>query len=174
MTYLAIRTGTYIGGMKKLRIAIARALLIFPLIPSAASAQYSRSLGLSTGTRVRVTAPAVFPDRATATVLAAQNDTIVVSRSDGTVSLSVPVASIQKLEVSEGRSRLKWGLLGSLGGLLVGGFIGGSTADTDNDLGGLNAMAGFFAGAILGTGAGAVVGALAAPERWTNYPLPSH
>lgn len=152
--------------------SIARAILLLPLIASAASAQYSNRIGIATGTRVRVLAPSIFPERATATVLAAQNDTIVVARSDGAVSLSLPVSAIQKLEISEGRSRFKWAGLGALAGLFVGGYLGGTIGGKD-DTSGVGAAAGFFAGSILGVPGGAVLGALAAPERWVNYPLPS-
>lgn len=152
--------------------SIARGLLLLPLIAGAASAQYSNRIGLATGTRVRVVAPSIFPERTTATVLSAQNDTIIVARSGGAVSLSVPVSAIQQLEISEGRSRFTWAGLGAVAGLLGGGILGGS-AGGRNDTSGVGAAAGFFAGSILGLIGGAVAGALAAPERWSNYPLPS-
>lgn len=152
--------------------SIVRGLLILPFVVSAASAQYSNRIGLATGTKVRVMAPRIFPERTTATVLAVQNDTIVMARSGGAVSFSVPLGDIQKLEISNGRSRFKWAGLGAVAGLFGGGIIGGSIGGQDDPTG-LGAAAGFFAGAIQGVLGGAIIGGLAAPERWVNYPLPS-
>jgi hypothetical protein len=151
---------------------IARALLLLTVTASAAAAQYSSPVGLSIGTRVRVVAPAIFPDRTIGTVLTAQNDTIVVRRSGTDATFVVPVSSLQKVEISAGRSRAKWGALGAVVGLFAGGIAGGASLAHD-DTTGLGAVAGFFAGATLGLGGGIVIGALAAPERWVNYPLPS-
>jgi hypothetical protein len=151
--------------------AIARGLLLLPLIASAAAAQYSNPIGVAVGTRVRIVAPTVRPDPTTGTVLLVQPDTIVL-RSGQASSLAVPVSSIQKLEISAGRSRAKWGALGGVIGLFAGGIAGGKSGGHDDPTG-VGALAGFFAGSVVGLGAGIIVGALAAPERWINYPLPS-
>jgi hypothetical protein len=150
---------------------LARGFFLLPLIASAANAQYSNPVGLSTGTRVRVIAPVIAPDPMTGTILSAGTDTIVL-RSGRATSLAVPVSSIQKLEISAGRSRAKWGALGGVIGLFAGGIAGGKSGGHDDPTG-VGAAAGFFAGAAMGLGAGIIVGALAAPERWINYPLPS-
>ncbi|MEO7367046.1 MAG: hypothetical protein ABIZ36_03755 [Gemmatimonadaceae bacterium] len=151
--------------------SIVRGLLIVPFVVSAASAQYSNRIGLASGTKVRVMAPGIFPERTTATVLAAQNDTIVMARSGGAVSFLVPVRDIQKLEISNGRSRFEWAGLGAVAGLLAGGIIGGTIGGRDDPTG-LGAASGFFVGAFQGVLGGAIIGGLAAPERWVNYPLP--
>lgn len=152
--------------------SIVRGLLILPFVVSAASAQFSNRIGLATGTRIRVVATSIFPERTTATVLAVQSDTIVMARAGGAVSLAVPVSDIQKLEISDGRSRFTWAALGAVAGLFAGGILGGFAGGHD-DPSGLGATAGFLAGAILGIPGGAVIGGLAAPERWINYPLAS-
>lgn len=77
----------------------------------------------------------------------------------------LPASRILWVDVSEGRSRIRWGMLGAGIGLLWGGLLGALTIgqDPQADIG---ALGGFLIGGIPAAGAGAVVGVVSAPEQW--------
>ncbi|HET7189820.1 MAG TPA: hypothetical protein VFI52_16825, partial [Gemmatimonadaceae bacterium] len=84
--------------------------------------------------------------------------------------LQLPTARVTSIEVSEGRDRLGWGVRGAGIGVLAGGLLGAVTVGRDSQAD-LAAIAGFFAGAVLGAAGGALFGAIAAPERWDRIHL---
>jgi hypothetical protein len=129
-----------------------------------------RGLGVSAGSRVRVTAPEVSPGPMKGTVASLTADSLLLTRGGG-ASLQIDTRTVRALSVSAGHNRWGWALRGAGVGFLVGGVAGGR-AGGQQDNSGLGALAGFIAGVIVGTPLGAGVGALAAPERWTPVPLP--
>lgn len=52
-----------------------------------------------------------------------------------------------------------------------GGLIGAAAIGRQGGPGDLSAIAGFFAGGIMGGGIGSLIGAIVAPERWRRFPL---
>jgi hypothetical protein len=140
-------------------------LLAATALPSAAQP------GPSTGSRVRADAPTVSDARIVGRVAAATADSLLLSVSGGAAVLRLSKESIQTLQVSRGRDRLKWGVLGAGAGFLGGAVIGAALGGHD-DPSGWGALAGMIGGAALGLPAGAVGGALLAPERWVRYDLP--
>lgn len=146
------------------------ALLFLAGTVSTSKAQLPVPVGISPGTKMRVTAPAILPEPITGRLTSLTPDTVSIAKS-GAAVFQIPMISVQKLELSEGRNRLKWAALGALAGGLVGGLIGGYSAD-NNDPTGLEAAALFIAGGTVGLVGGGVAGAVFAPERWYQYSLP--
>ena len=139
------------------------ALVLAVAAPAGLHAQSDR-LYLPVGTRIRVQAAPDAPPF-TGTVWRITSDTLAVAVSSGNALLQLPTARVTSIEVSEGRDRLGWGVRGAGIGALSGGLLGAVTLGRDSQ-GSLAAIAGFFAGAVVGAGGGALVGAIAAPERW--------
>lgn len=131
-------------------------------------AQSAAPLGVSVGQRVRVQAPALFGDKRKGDVFAPVGDTLFLKKKDASVE-PVPVNAISVLEVSRGRQRWLWGFLGATAGFFAGGLLGVQTYDTgESDIDGILAAT---AGAAIGTVSGAIIGAIAAPERWKKIPV---
>jgi hypothetical protein len=149
-------------------------LLACACVPAAAQdappARDLRGLGVSEGSRVRVTAPAVSPERMVGTVAALTADSLLLTRGAG-ARLQIDTRHVQAISVAAGRNRFAWALKGAGIGFLVGGILG-AQAGGHGDHSGLGALAGFVAGVVAGTPLGAGIGALAAPERWTPVRLP--
>lgn len=139
------------------------------LVPENAQAQ------ARTGDRVRVTAPSTLTAAAAGSLLSADTGALRVEVSPGVI-LTVPAASIERMELSEGRQLWRNILVGAAGGALVGALVGGVTLGTEaegDDLGqAVGAMAGGVAGGILGAPIGGFVGAVAAREKWRRSALP--
>lgn len=132
-------------------------------------AQYTLpQVQLRTGTRVRVTAPEVLPVRVTGLVVARDPEGLSLSKDRGKVQLTFTPQQIELLEVSEGRNRLKWSLIGGAAGMLGGAVLGGWQGGRQ-DPSGIGAFIGFLGGGDFGSLGGAVVGAVVAPERWQRY-----
>lgn len=123
---------------------------------------------LPPGAKIRVTASQTLPRREVGSFTAARNDTLWM-RGDRSAEVGVPLAAVERLEVSAGRARLKWALIGGTVGLLAGGVLGGRAGAKD-DITGTGAAAGFTVGALQGVVLGAAVGGLAAPRRWRVVP----
>lgn len=124
---------------------------------------------LRPGTRVRVTAPTVDSRRLTGPVLSASGDTLRIPL-DGNV-LPIPLGSVERLEVSDGKDRLTGALLGT-----VVGAAGGAAVLTlacigsDDDCGGYTWLAA-YGGAFIGAPIGAIGGYIVGRERWRTLPL---
>lgn len=123
---------------------------------------------LAPGAKIRVTASRALPRREVGSFTAARNDTLWM-QGGSSDQVAVPLATVERLEVSAGRARLKWALIGGAVGLLAGGVIGGR-AGAEDDITGTGAAAGFTVGALQGVVIGAAVGGLAAPRRWRLVP----
>lgn len=133
------------------------------ILPSTTLAQRAADL-LTAGTRVRVTAAAI--ERTTGSVVSYGKDTLAVA-PDNAAPYQIATSSITQLEVSRGKSRLKWGLGGALLGGLIVGIVGGVQGG-NNDVTGLGASTGFTAGFLLGALLGGLGGAVLAPEHWQD------
>jgi len=153
----------------------ALVLIVCACAPAAAQdapppARDLRGLGVSEGSRVRVTAPAVSPERLVGRVAALTADSLLLTRGAG-ARLQIDSRQVQAISVSAGRNRFVWALKGAGIGFLVGGILG-AQAGGHGDHTGLGALAGFVAGVVTGTPLGAGIGAAAAPERWTSVRIP--
>jgi hypothetical protein len=111
--------------------------------------------------RVRVTAPRVASEPMVGTYLSADRDTLRLLTTEGSPQLAVPVTAVQRFEVSTGRTRLKWARRGALAGLVFGLVLGATQDDG----------AVFISGLLFAPPAGAVAGAMMAPERWREASL---
>ncbi len=125
------------------------------------------------GDRVRVTAWSVVPGRPVGTVVSLGADTCVLEVEGRAEPLTLPLASVTRLEVSRGqesnvgKGALTGGLIGAAFGLFVGLIVG-----SDPEFFGENAFANSVAvlgGA--GIGVGAIIGSLSTSDRWEEVPL---
>jgi hypothetical protein len=123
---------------------------------------------VAVGTRVRVVA--IGNEPFTGSVLRLTSDTLAVAAGSGRALVQLPTTRLTSIEVSDGRDRLGWAVKGAGIGVLAGGILGSATLGREEP-DGLARLAGFFAGGILGAGMGALVGAVAAPERWRRLSL---
>jgi hypothetical protein len=128
---------------------------------------------LVTPARVRVVAPPLVPTPTIATATGHRADSLVlqVSRSS---TMVVPVASIQSLEISQGKRRKT--ATGALVGALVGGaatalFLSGFCSDPDSACQADEVARAVVIIAVPPTVLGALVGAVIWTERWDRLPL---
>lgn len=129
----------------------------------------SDRFSVPTGTRVRIVVGA--SESFTGSVLRLTSDTLAVATGSGGALIQLPTSRLSSIEVSEGRDRLGGSVKGAGIGVLAGAAIG-SIALRRSEGPGVAALAGLFAGGILGGGTGAIVGAIVAPERWRRLSLP--
>jgi hypothetical protein len=149
------------------RILLAAAISL--LMPELVAAQQVAAT-LPAGTTIRVTAPRALPERTTGAFQTARSDTLWM-QAGRSRQLVIPVATVERLEVSGGRSRLKWALIGAGTGALAGFVLGGMAGGGEDDITGTGAAAGAIAGTAQGIVLGAIGGALLAPRRWINHPV---
>ena len=83
---------------------------------------------------------------------------------------SVPLSGVDRLEVSRGRARGRWVLLGTGVGMVAGIVYSRATLE-DSPAGGVQNAADGLANTILGMLMGGAAGYFLAPERWTHVPL---
>ena len=136
------------------------------------------------GTRVRLAAPR--PNDGLAGTVRSQSADSIAIETDGLTRV-VSLASVRRIDVSEGRSRRYGAVRGmKIGAIGLGGTVGvllvaGWVAQPDNNCGGadqcFDAMAALPylvpAGALIGGLAGAAIGTIAGAERWSRlYPPP--
>ena len=152
-----------------LLVTITCALTLTLVIAPGAGAQ-SDWRSLPVGTRVRVTTGAA-DQPFTGIVLRLTADTLAVATGGGNALLQLPTTRIASVEISEGRDRIGWAVRGAGYGALAGGLIGAASLRSQGGPGDLSAIAGFFAGGVLGGGFGSLIGAIVAPERWRRFPL---
>jgi hypothetical protein len=143
-----------------MRLAIL-AVILCALVPGKASSQLIASQ-LSSGQRVRVTAPSVARGPVVGTYLSAASDTLRLLAGGGGARLAVPFGAVQRFEVSDGRARGTWAKRGALAGLGLGLAVLGAGDSSE----GLMYL-------ILAPPLGALAGALIAPERWSHASLAS-
>ena len=137
-------------GAAVLQIAVGLAYAQHPLI-------------LDDGARVRVSAP-YLPAQLYGQIRAddVQAGVLTILTADGDARVSLPLASVSRVEVSRGRSRQKTAGIAAGIGLLAGGIIGASLEDDASIGSGLPAAALAGAGGVIG----GLVGFAYAPERW--------
>ena len=156
------------------RLLYALALASCISVPAAAQdappARDLRGLGVSAGSRVKVTASTVSPEPMKGRVVDLTADSLLLARGEG-ARLQIDTRRVESLSVAAGHARFAWALKGAGIGFLAGAILG-AQAGGRGDHSGLGALAGFVAGVIVGTPLGAGIGAVAAPERWTPVPLP--
>jgi hypothetical protein len=149
------------------------ALLHPPLVLHAQSGQM-----LTSGTRVRIAAPAVADTLLVGLVAFHVGDTLTLAPATRRAQLmEVPLLSIERLEVSRGQ-RLN-GSNAALGAILGGGAgaLGGYAAASLSSCSGIACGAGEAVGAIAGGVVGSLLGALLGaeiglgPERWEERRL---
>ncbi|KPK78488.1 MAG: hypothetical protein AMS25_15105 [Gemmatimonas sp. SM23_52] len=159
--------------MNASRIALLAAALV--LVASAdVLAQQARPV--APGDRLRITAPSIVGERLVGTVAELRPDALVLEPEDQLEAVLVPLAAVNKLELSRskasnvGRGALAGGLFGAGVGLVVG------IAALGEEGGGLDIGVGeLISGALVLGGFGAAMGMLleatAALERWETVPL---
>ena len=157
---------------------IARALLVLALLPFAAAAQFPAEV--HTGTRVRVWLPEPYVQmegparrqliRGTVETVARDSLRLAVPRAG---ALSIPRASIRRLEVSHGSSRVATAIERAIGGA-IGGAITFALMNDPRRSGGPHYRTDWRAagvGASWGAGIGAVIGFIAPVEQWRRVRL---
>ena len=146
----------------------ALACLLLFLIPALSLFGEEPPQDLIPGTRVRVTAPALAPKPLIGTVRTLSDDAIELAVKGRDDMISVPRASVIRLEVSQGRNRRKGALIGGAAVATVGivwGAVGCHDSSDWNSwwCGGILGGAGL----VLGGGVGALVGS---GEHWNELP----
>ncbi len=131
------------------------------------------------GDRVRIAAPEIVNDRVVGTVVALKPDTLAVNVENRDSPLALPLASLTKLEVSQGQKSRT--LKGAGIGFLVGGAAGLATAalacaiagdcDADDPYTGLVYAVFGVLGAGVGTLTGAIIGSTIKVDRWDTVQL---
>jgi hypothetical protein len=91
--------------------------------------------------------------------------------------LTIPLASVRKLEISRGQTRrARRTIAGSVMGLVAGAFIGGvimaKATECDCEDSGIGVLLGVPVGAAVGLLAGGGLGYAMAPHRWESLPIP--
>jgi hypothetical protein len=138
------------------------------------------------GARLRVTSPALGPQRRVVTLLRQHADTIVV-RADGKGdSTALRSADITRLELSRGvHTQVRKGLIaGAISGAVIGAVISyasykepdctslDSCVDAGIENRGSETALGAVAGGCIGALVGAGVGAVWRVENWEYFPIP--
>lgn len=143
-------------------------MLLFPWSELAAQVEV---VGLAPGTRVRLSAPEVVEKCITASIAYMDSDSLVLHRDRNPARLVIPARTVERLEISHGRSHSLGTLRGvGLGALGGGLFLGGAQVLSERVVGAWTALI-FLSGAIVGAPVGAVVGGIIGVERWEERPL---
>lgn len=125
----------------------------------------AQQLTIHDGARVRVAAPVLpAPLYGNAYVSRQPPGTVMVMTTADDARLSLPLAGVNRIDVSRGRPRLAMGAAGAGIGLILGSVLGVRAGPNDPE--GFGALTGLMAGAGTGILVGAVAGAAYAPERW--------
>jgi len=154
-----------------------RAVPLGLLVTAVASSAVAQEAPLRPGQRVRVQSAIVNTPVVTGAVEAIRPDTLVVRPEDGAsggVATAIPLSSIARLQVSQGRHS-KWvtGLVVGLGiGVGGGAILGATTCEGDFlfTTGDCAVMGATLFGAV-GAVSGTVVGLLTKSERWESVPV---
>jgi hypothetical protein len=146
-----------------MRVTVALSVLLMSPAASAAG----QSFDLSSGQRVRITAPSLGLKKEVATVSEVRGDTIVLSSPSG--SQTIAIENITGLDVSTGARTeiVRFGLIGFAAGATVGAIVG-VAAHEPSDLftpAATGAVVGAVYGAV-GLLAGGLIGSLQRTDRW--------
>lgn len=173
----------------------AATALFAVLLVSTASAADAQQLSSASsgvfepGTRVRVRASELGKHRIVGTVVKASQDSVVVDTADTFRErrffnpapilvdrfrrVALPVASVDSLEVSMGRSRVLGAVKGSVAGALLGGlYVGMSGLSGYGSPSFRRFSRGFTQGAAAGAVVGVPIGWVFRGERWMRVSVP--
>jgi hypothetical protein len=156
---------------------MCRAALLGLLVAAVASSAAVAQVGgpVQPGQRVRVRSTIAHAPELTGVVETVRPDTLMVRDGDRGVATAVPLSSIDRLQVSQGRHS-KWltGLVVGAGVGAVTGAIIGAATHKENDIlfsTGDNAVLGAVVFTPVGALTGTVIGLLVKTERWQTVPL---
>ena len=158
-----------------------RSILSLAVVPLLIPLQFTSAQQvppIETGSRIRVTAPALGVDKLVGTSVEADATRIRVQADDQAAPMTISLTDVTRLEVSQGRksNALKGLGIGALIGAPIGAVLGvlASEGSGENLCTGttvacaaVGAAAVGVAGALVGLG----VGALIKSERWEEVPL---
>jgi hypothetical protein len=136
-----------------------------------------QTTALATGNRVQVTSPAHGADKVVGTVVAIQNDTLVLQVEKITNPIRLPFSAITDIQVSRGQSReVGRGLvMGGAIGAGLGAALGFAAGSDDPGLFALTAGDKATIGAVVfglaGAGLGGLLGARSTRETWQQVAL---
>jgi hypothetical protein len=159
---------------------MARVLGLYVLLQTGLVVAQPLPAQVEAGSRVRVsttrTATPASPGRRIGSLVSLDGDSLRYSRWDTTSVITLPLASVARLERSTGRHS------GTGRGAVIGGLIGaafglfvGIAASTDNSgflqvgVDDVAAATGIVGAA--GAGIGAIIGSLSKRDRWETVPL---
>ena len=127
------------------------------------------SPAVAVGTRVRIAAATVAPDRLVATLVAFDENTMTLAVKSQRTPLVVPRDSITRLEVSRGRkgNAGKGALIGAIPWVILVVLVVHSGGLPESGVTDVRSFA--FLGVTVGTGA--AIGATIKTERWQDTPI---
>lgn len=151
--------------------------LLFTILGQSYAQAQVRDLDIPLGTRLRVFAPALGDSSMIGRFAGLQSDSLALVRGPRQAPpLRIPLARIQRLDVSAGRDRASGATVGGLLGIATGVVLGFACLAVcpEDPNGGANMApaGGLLLGLVVGLPVGAVIGARVAPERWRPLPLP--
>ncbi len=149
-------------------------LAVLPLLVPLQNITAQQAPPIETGSRIRVTAPALGFDKLVGTSVEADATRIRVQVDDQAAPMTISLTDVTRLEVSQGRksNAVKGLLIGSIVGVPIGGLV---AMQFDEEGGDPGPGEYFLFGAVVGGAAfgaiGAGIGALVKTERWDDVPL---
>lgn len=157
----AKETGAGVGVLVRCLFLLCTLLL---LDPGRLAAQVS-SHELSSGTRIRVSAPEILNGRVIGRVAELDSGSLTVAVGEAEDQISLPLSAITSLERSLGRSRGASARRGAVVGLVAGVGLG-VVCVAVCPVSGPGANMAPVGGLFYGPPVGAALGLLIAPERW--------
>lgn len=172
--------------MRQLTV-LALALVVVPGVAVAQDVVSADSV-LVPGARIRVVSPWIPSERITGTIALAKSDTVVVDTADTFAQtrlfnpepvlvdkfrkVKLPVARVQTVEVSMGRSRWMGALRGAaLGALAAGAYVGLTSVNGRQRPSWGDFASGAMSGVPIGISLGAPVGWVYTRERWRTVAI---
>ena len=119
-------------------------------------------------TRVRITAPLLSETVLLGTLRLMHGDSLLLTTSEGTARMRLPLRDVETIELSRGRDRIRYAGLGAVAGGLGMALAFGSSVEEQTGGEPIALGVGFLTGLLVGAPLGAVLGAAYAPERWTT------
>jgi hypothetical protein len=168
---------------------LLRSIAAIMLAAAPCSAWCQSSALPALGIRVRLTARDTIPvqfgsrDRVVGTLTAAGRDSVSILDLDRGRVVTVPITSLGRVEVSEGRHSgagrgALLGLLAGAGAGIASGLVacgGGACSSSGGDFGSAVVLVLGAGGALGGAGVGALIGAMVRTERWRDVEVsPRH
>lgn len=128
---------------------------------------------VKSGQRVRVRSTVAQVPELTGVVETIRPDTLMVRDDDRSVATAVPLATIDRLQVSHGRHShwIRGAAIGFGAGVVTGATLGAASGNDWLFTSSENAFIGAILFAPIGAVTGAVVGLLVRTERWETVPL---